>query len=186
MPVQEVFQVGEDHMRKSVEHFHMELQKIRTGRATPALVEELKVEYYGTQVPLQQIATITAPDPHTLLIQPWDKTSLGAIEKAILESELGLNPANDGTVIRVPIPPLTEERRHEIVKLCRKLAEEARIAVRNIRRHMLDQLRKLEKEEHMSEDERRRAEQQVQKLTDRYIEKINEYLEKKEAEVMEV
>jgi len=186
MPVQEVFRVGEDHMRKSVEHFHTELQKIRTGRATPALVEELKVEYYGTQVPLQQIATITAPDPHTLLIQPWDKTSLGAIEKAILESELGLNPANDGTVIRVPIPPLTEERRYEIVKLCRKLAEEARIAVRNIRRHMLDQLRKLEKEEHMSEDERRRAEQQVQKLTDRYIGQINEYLEKKEAEVMEV
>ncbi len=186
MPVQAVFQVGEDHMHKSVEHFHMELQKIRTGRATPALIEELKVEYYGNPVPLQQIASITAPDPHTLVVQPWDKTALSAIEKAILESELGLNPSNDGNVIRIPIPPLTEERRREIVKLCRKLAEEARIAVRNVRRHMLDQLRKLEKEEHLSEDERRRAEQQVQKLTDQYIGKINEYLEKKEAEVMEV
>lgn len=186
MPVDKVFREGEDHMRKSVEHFHTELQKIRTGRATPALVEELKVEYYGTQVPMMQVATITAPDPHTLLIQPWDKTIIGAIEKAILESDLGLNPANDGNVIRVPIPPLTEERRKEIVKLCRKLAEEARIAVRNVRRHMLDELRKLEKEEHLSEDERRRAEQQVQKLTDKFIEKINEYLEKKEQEVMEV
>lgn len=176
----------EDKMKKSVEVIRQELAKIRTGKATTALLDGIKVEYYGSLSPLNQIANVSVADVHTLIVQPWDKSALQSIEKAILTSELGLNPINDGNVLRIPIPPLTEERRKDLVKLCKKFAEDGRIAVRNVRRDAIEHLRKLEKEEHFSEDDRKRAENEVQKLTDKYIKHIDELLAHKEKEIMEV
>jgi ribosome recycling factor len=184
--INKVLRETEDKMKKSVEVVRQEFAKIRTGKATTALLDGIKAEYYGSVLPLNQIANISVSDVHTLIVQPWDKSALQSIEKAILTSELGLNPINDGNILRIPIPPLTEERRRDIVKLCKKFAEDGRIAVRNVRRDAIEQLRKLEKEEHFSEDDRKRAENEVQKLTDKYIKLIDELLEHKEKEVMEV
>ncbi len=182
----QVLKDAEERMKKTIEVIRQEFAKVRTGKATTTLLDGIKVEYYGALVPLNQVANVSVSDIHTLLITPWDKSSISAIEKAILASELGLNPLNDGNVLRIPIPKLTEERRKDIVKLCKKFAEEGRIAVRNIRRDANEHLRKLEKEKHLSEDDRKRAEAEVQKLTDNYIKRIDELLEHKEKEIMEV
>ncbi|NOX36990.1 MAG: ribosome recycling factor [Calditrichaeota bacterium] len=185
MTVKEIFKDADERMRKSVEHVQHELARIRTGRATPALLDVVKVEYYGSKVPLNQVATITAPEPRLLVIQPWEKRIIGDIEKAILESELGLTPSNDGNVIRIPIPELSEERRQELIKLVKKFCEEGRIAVRNVRRDANDHIKKLEKNHEISEDERDRALEKIQELTDKHIKEIDQLLEMKEKEILE-
>lgn len=176
----------EDKMQKATEVLRQELVKIRTGKATTTLLDGIKVDYYGSLVPLNQTANISVGDIHTIIVQPWDKSAIQAIDKAILASELGLNPISDGDVLRIPIPALNEERRKELVKLIKKFGEEGKIAIRNIRRDGNDQLRKAEKEEHLPEDERKRGEQEVQKLTDKYIQSIDDLLAHKEKEIMEV
>jgi len=182
--VKEIMREAKDHMEKAVEVFHGHLAGLRTGRANPELLAHLKVDYYGTEMPLNQIASITAPDARTLVVQPWDQNALAAIEKAIRESDLGLNPATKGDALYISIPPLTEERRKALVKTAHQMAEEARVAIRNVRRHALERLRKYAKEAHMPEDEERRAEGEIQKLTDTYVEKVNQMLAKKEQEIL--
>lgn len=177
---------SEDRMRKVVEVLRNELAHLRTGRATAALLDAVRVDYYGAPTPLHQVANIGTPDVHLITVQPWDKNMMVPIERAILGAELGLNPINDGNVIRVPIPPLNEERRKELVKLAKKFAEEGRVAVRNVRRDCIEHLRKAEKEEHFSEDERQRGEQEAQKLTDKYIKEIDQLMAIKDREIMEV
>ena len=176
---------AEDRMAKALSNLKKELASLRAGRATPSLLDRVQAEYYGVMTPINQLAGITTPDPRTLLIQPWDKQALSAIEKAILKSELGLNPLNDGNVIRVVIPPLTEERRAELVKMTKKYGEEAKVAVRNIRRDANDEIKKLEKQG-MPEDESRRHQEDIQKFTDKYIAEIDKILAAKEKEIMEI
>jgi len=173
-------------MEKSVEALHRELMTVRTGRASPALLERLHVDYYGSPTPLQTIAGISVPEASMLVIQPYDRSSLAAIEKAIQKSDLGLNPSNDGQVIRVAIPQLTEERRKELVKVIHRKAEEARVAVRNIRRDEVDHLRRVEKEGHVSKDEVASKLIDVQKITDQFIARIDDAAQRKEAEILEV
>ena len=173
-------------MEKAIEHFKSELMKVRTGRATTGLLDGIMVDYYGNPTPLNQVATVSTPDARTIIIQPWEKTILGEIERAIMQSDLGFNPANDGSVIRVPVPALTEERRKELVKLCKKMAEDAKVVLRNARRDGNEQLRKAEKEESLSEDDRKWAEGKVQDLTNTYSKKVDEFLAKKETEIMDV
>ena len=177
---------AQERMEKSLESLHKELMSIRTGRASPALVERLNVEQYGTMMPLQGLAGISAPEPRLIVIRPYDKSAIVAIEKAIQNSDLGLTPNNDGEVIRINLPQLTEERRKEMVKQVHHKAEEARISVRNIRRDEVDALRKLEKEGHVSKDEVETAIGDAQKVTDRFVIAIDETVKKKEAEVLEV
>lgn len=172
-------------MQKAVAALQKELVSLRAGRATPALLDRVQVEYYGAMTPLNQLANINVPDPRTLLIQPWDKSSLGAIEKAILKSELGLTPTSDGTMIRLTIPPLTEERRLELVKMTKKYGEDAKVAIRNIRRDSNESIKKMEKTE-ISEDESRRHQDDIQKSTDKYIAEVDKVLAAKEKEIMEV
>lgn len=181
----EILAEADNRMSKSLEALRRDLASIRTSRATPALVERIKVDYYGTPTPLVQLAAISVPEPRTLLIQPWDRNAIGAIEKAILSSDLGITPSNDGRIIRLVFPPLTEERRRELVKIVKKRVEEGRVAIRNIRRDALEGLRKAEREKQISQDEERRAMDKLQKLTDSYIERINKIGEEKEAEIME-
>lgn len=173
-------------MKGAVKSLEEELATLRTGRASPALVERLEVEYYGAATPLMQLATISAPEARLLTIRPFDPGSLKGIERAILGSELGLTPSNDGKIIRLTIPALTEERRHELVKIVNRRTEELRVAVRNIRRDVHNDLREFEKEKLMSEDELKRGEEDLQKLTDRYIGNLDEMSRRKEAEIMEV
>lgn len=175
-----------ERMDKAVAALGHEFAGVRTGRASGAILERVMVDYYGTPTPLLQIAGVSAPEPQMLVITPYDRSAMGAIEKAIRASDLGLNPSNDGTVIRVPFPPLTEERRKELVKLCRHYAEEARVAVRNIRRDVNDYFKRQEKDHEISEDELRRLEAEVQKVTDAHIAQIDELLKRKEAEILEV
>lgn len=184
--IQERLVDAEVRMEKSLESLHKELGGVRTGRATPSLIDRVLVDYYGTPTPLQSIAGITAPEARLLLIQPYDRSSIQAIEKALQRSELALNPSNDGQVIRIAIPPLTEDRRREFAKLVKQKAEEARIAVRNIRRDEVEHLRRLEKEGHVSKDEIERNIAQVQHITDSFIAKVDELAQKKEAEILEV
>lgn len=176
----------EDKMHKTVESVRLEFTKIRTGKATTALLDAIKVDYYGTLTPLKQVANVSVLDVHTLALQPWEKTMIQPIEKAILAANLGLNPMSDGTIVRVPIPPLNEERRRELVKLVKKFAEEGKIAIRNIRRDGIEKLKKAEKDEHFSEDERKRGEQEAQKQTDKFIKDIDGLVTIKEKEIMEV
>jgi ribosome recycling factor len=173
-------------MRSALQVLHDDLAAIRTGRASPALVEKLPVEYYGAPTPLQQLASISVPEPRTLMIKPFDATTLKTIEKAIQSSDLGLNPNNDGKVIHLTLPPLTEERRRDLVKHVHHRLEESRIAVRNIRRDAHNDMRDFEKEKLISEDDLERGEVDLQKLTDRFIEEVGEQGKKKEAEIMEV
>jgi len=173
-------------MDKSVEHARNEFNTVRTGRASAALLDRINVDYYGTATPLKQLATINVPEPRLLTIQPFDPSSIKTIEKAIQESDLGLQPSNDGKVIRLPVPQLTEERRKELVKLVRNMAEEHRIAVREVRRDALRHLQELVRNGDMGDDDERRAEQEVQKLTDAHTKTIDELLKHKEAEIMEV
>jgi ribosome recycling factor len=184
--ISDILKDAEHRMKKSVEITRQELARIRTGRATTALLDGIKVDYYGQNLPITKVANVSVADPHLLTVTPWDKSLLPVIEKAILTSDMGLNPINDGNIIRIPIPPLTEERRRELVKLVKKFCEEGKIAIRNVRRDANEHLRKIEKEQHISEDERRRAEEQVQKLTDKYVKEIDALFEQKEKEIMEV
>lgn len=177
---------AEDKMAKSLEAFQQELTTIRTGRASIGLLDSIEVDAYGQKMKLNQLGTVTAPEARLLVITPWDKSQIGAIEKAIIASPLDLNPSNDGKVIRIPIPQLTEERRKELVKLLGKLAEEARVAVRNIRRHAVDEIKREQKEGAIPEDDAHKLTGEVQKSTDSYIEQIDETLKHKEEEIMEV
>jgi ribosome recycling factor len=176
----------EQKMRKSLEALQKELAGIRTGRASPALIENVRVEYAGAIMPLNQVASISTQGSNLLLIQPWDRTSLTSIEKAILTSDLGLNPASDGRVIRVNIPPLTEERRQELIKVVRRRVEEGRITIRNLRREALDELRTQEKNKELSQDEDKRLQGQLQKLTDSFIAQSERIGQDKEAEILKV
>jgi ribosome recycling factor len=184
--IDEVMAEADEKMRRSVNHAQEEFASIRTGRASPTLVEKLKVDYYGSETLLQQLAGITVPDPRMLVISPYDRSAIASIEKAIMSSDLGLNPSNDGTVIRVMFPQLTEERRRELVKLVHHRAEEGRVAVRNIRRAGRDDLEVLKSEGEMSEDDLHRAERKLQELTDKHINEIDQALHKKEQELLEL
>jgi len=173
-------------MDKSVESAQGEFTTLRTGRASPALLDRIQIDYYGQQTPLKQLATINAPEPRMLTVQPFDPNSLQSIERAIQESDLGLTPSNDGKVIRLPIPQLTEERRQELVKVVRGMAEEGRVAVRNVRRDVIHHLKELVDKGEVGKDEEHRAEERVQKLTDEHTKKIDDLLQRKEAEILEV
>ncbi|GAA0395316.1 ribosome recycling factor [Paenibacillus motobuensis] len=176
---------AEERMEKAIQALKRDLATLRAGRATPALLDRIQVEYYGSLTPLNQLANINTPDSRTLMIQPWDKSSLSDIERAIMKSDLGLTPANDGMNIRLSIPPLTEERRVELVKMTKKYGEESKVAIRNIRRDANDDIKKLEKTD-ISEDESRRHQDDVQKMTDKYIAEVDKVLAAKEKEIMEV
>jgi ribosome recycling factor len=184
--VNEALADGESRMKGAVRSLEEDLAGIRTGRASPALVERLQVDYYGVPTSLMQLATISAPEPRLLTIRPFDPGSLKSIERAIQASDLGLNPGNDGKLIRLVIPPLTEERRRELVKVVHHRAEESRVAVRNVRRDVQNDLREFEREKVISEDDLRRGETDLQKITDRMIEQVNEISQRKETEVLEV
>ncbi len=173
-------------MEKAIQAYTRQLATVRAGRANPALLDTVQVEYYGALTPLKQLATVTAPEPRMLLVTPFDKTAINDMERAILKADLGLTPSNDGNVIRINIPVLTEERRKELVKVVRKYAEEAKVAVRNIRRDSNDELKKLEKNGELTEDELRGYQDDVQKTTDQYIQKIDDLTKEKEEEVMSV
>ena len=175
-----------DRMDKSVEATHEHFNSVRTGRASAALLDRIQIDYYGTKTPLKQLATINAPEPRLLTVQPFDPSSLSSIERTIQESDLGLTPSNDGKIIRLPIPQLTEERRKELVKVARQMAEEGRVAIRNVRRDVMHHLKELVDKGEVGSDEEHRAEERVQKLTDDHVHKIDELLKRKEAEIMEV
>jgi ribosome recycling factor len=177
---------ADDRMGKAIDALKRALATIRTGRASPSLVENVQVDYYGTPTPMNQLATIAIPEARLIVIQPWDKKALSNIEKALLASDLGLNPSNDGTVIRLPIPPLSEERRRDLVRTLGGRIENGKVAVRNVRRSALEQLRNLEKAKEISQDEARRAQDDLQQLTDAHIDTIDDISKAKEAEIMQV
>ena len=173
-------------MDRSLDAFRRDLTQLRTGRATPSLIENLAVDYYGTATPLNQIASISAPDARAIMVQPWDKGALREIEKSLLKSEMGFNPSNDGNIITVPIPPLTNERRQEMVKLLKRKAEDGKVSVRNVRRDGLETLRKMERDKDISQDQNRRAQDQLQKVTDAHTKQIDDTASAKEAEILQV
>jgi ribosome recycling factor len=184
--LKDIYKEAESRMKGAVQALEDDLSGIRTGRASPALVEKLPVEYYGTHTPLLQLASINVPEPRSLMIRPFDASSLKAIERAIRTSDLGLNPNNDGKAIRLNLPPLTEERRRDLVKLVNNRVEEARVAVRNVRRDSIKDLREFEQEKLISEDEREKGEAELQKITDRFVAEVNAVGERKEKEILEV
>ncbi len=184
--VDEVMRDTEERMQKAVAALSRELQTLRAGRATTALLDKITVDYYGVPTPLNQMATLSAPEARLLVIQPWDKSVVKDVEKAIQKSDLGLTPNSDGAIIRLSIPELTQERRKELVKIVKKKAEEGRVAVRNIRRDANDMIKEMEKEKEISEDESHRAQDEVQKLTDNYIKEVDGVLENKEKEILEI
>jgi ribosome recycling factor len=184
--IDELLADAKDRMGKSVESIRHEFGSVRTGRASPALLDRISVDYYGTATPLKQLATITAPEARLLTIQPYDKSSIKAIERAILESDVGLTPNNDGNLIRLAVPELTEERRKQLVKVVKHIAEEGRVAVRNIRRDVMHDLRELKEAGEAGSDDEHRAEQELQKLTDGRVKELDELLKHKEAEILEV
>ncbi len=186
MDMDTLFLEAEERMSKAAGSLEKDFAKLRTGRATTALVDSIKADYYGTPTPVSQLASVTVPDSRSITIQPWDRSAFSAIEKAILKSDLGLTPINDGKIIRINIPALTEERRKELVKVARKYTEEAKVAVRNVRRDANDTLKKMEKEKLASEDERKKGEEEVQKLTDRFIAAIDKITATKEKEILEI
>jgi ribosome recycling factor len=177
---------GTDKMAKAIVVLKDELAGIRTGRATPALLSRIVVDYYGTQVPIQQLASFSVPEPRTLVIQPFDKNAISSMEKAIMSSDVGITPGNDGNVIRLSFPPLTEERRKELIKLVHHRGEEGRVAVRNIRRHTKEELERLEREGRISEDDLVRSEKELQKQTDKHVAEVDEVVAHKEAELKEI
>ena len=184
--IEDVQKDAEERMKKALDALRRELASIRTGRATPALIDRLPVEYYGTPMPLNQLATVTAPEPRLLVVQPWDKASLALIEKALQKSEMGFNPANDGRLIRIPIPPLTEERRRELVKMVKHKIEDARVSIRNIRRDAMHDLKELENEKMISTDDHKRADARMEELVHKYIRQAEHIGDDKETEVLEV
>ena len=181
-----VIQNSEERMKKSIISLENEFNTLRTGRASASLFDKIRVECYGQPTPLSQIASISVPEARLVVIQPWDKSLLNTIEKALLKSELSVNPNNDGKLIRINIPPLTEERRKELVKVAKNTAESSRVSIRNIRRDSIEELKKLEKQKEISEDQLKLGQDQIQKLTDRFVADINSILDKKEHEIMEV
>ena len=184
--IDDILKDAKQRMQKSVESLRQDLTKIRTGRAHTSLLDHITVEYYGSEVPLNQVSNVNVEDPRTLTVTPWEKDMVQPIEKAIMNSDLGLNPATAGTVIRVPLPPLTEERRRDMIRVVRQEAENGRIAVRNIRRDALGDVKDLLKEKMIGEDEERRAEAQIQTLTDEHVAKIDRLLDEKESELLEI
>jgi ribosome recycling factor len=186
MTVEETLHDAEQKMRSAVAFARDELASLRTGRANPKLLDRIQVEYYGTKVGLRELASISVPEPRLLVIQPYDKGAMQGMERAILQSDLGLTPTNDGNVIRLAFPPLTEERRRDLTKVARDRGEEGRVAVRNVRRHAKEHLERLEKEHTISEDDLARSERELQHLTDTYVKEIDGLLQHKEAELMEV
>lgn len=186
MTVESSMKEGTEKMAKAIVVLKDELAGIRTGRATPALLSRIVVDYYGTQVPIQQLASFSVPEPRTLVIQPFDKNAISAMEKAIMSSDVGITPGNDGNVIRLSFPPLTEERRKDLIKLVHHRGEEGRVAVRNIRRHTKEELEKLEREGRISEDDLVRSEKELQKQTDKHVAEIDEVVAHKEAELKEI
>ena len=184
--IDEIHNRAEAKMKKAIESFQHELNKIRTGKASASILDGIKVNYYGSIVPLNQAASISVPEPRLITIQPWDKSMISEIEKTILKSDLGLTPINDGHIIRLPIPPLTEERRQELVKQTKRMGEEIKVSIRNSRREANDALKKAEKEGDISEDDARRGQGNVQDLTNDYIKKVDEMLKAKEKEIMEI
>lgn len=184
--VNDILSDAEERMKDALGRLSTNFASVRTGRANAMILDHVKAEYYGTLTPINQMAAIKTPDAHTLVIEPWDKSALGGIEQALLKSDLGVTPNNDGSVIRLPFPPLTEERRREFVKQCREYAEEGRVGVRTVRRDANAAVERSVKEDNLPEDEQRRAEASIQKLTDKYIAQIDEALKKKEDEVMAI
>ena len=184
--IEEIKQDAADRMAKSIDSLRQELTKLRTGRAHTSLLDHITVEYYGSEVPINQVANISVGDARTLVVSPWEKNMIGPVEKAIRSSDLGLNPSTAGTVMRIPLPPLTEERRRDMVKVVRHEGEGAKVAIRNIRRDANNDFKTLNKEKEISEDEQRKAEESVQKLTDKFIAEVDSVLADKEAELMEI
>ena len=184
--VEEIFEDLKDRMGKSIESLKREYSRLRTGRASISLLDGIRVSYYDTPTPLNQMASLAVPEPRLIVIQPWDKTAIEDIEKAILKSELGLTPINDGKVIRISIPPLTEERRKELVKVARKMSEENKVAIRNIRRDANEMLKDLKKEKEITEDDLYRSQEEVQKTTDQFISQVDELCAAKEKEILEI
>jgi len=184
--IREIIQDAEDRMKKTVENLRKEYGSLRAGRANPSLLDKITVDYYGVPTPINQLANISVPEPRMLVIQPWDKSSLPTVEKAILKSDLGLTPSSDGQVIRITIPQLTKERRADLVKVVRKKAEETKVAIRNIRRDANDHIKLMEKEHEVSEDDAKRAQEETQKGTDRFIKEVDHVVQVKEEEIMEV
>jgi ribosome recycling factor len=182
--LQEILDKTNDSMSKSLEHFKQQLQKVRTGRASASIFDNVKADYYGSPTLLSQMSTISAPDARTIVIQPYDRNNIAAIEKAIQQADLGFNPQSDGMIIRIPVPPLTEERRKEFVKLCKKYAEEGKVAVRNIRRDQIEVIRKAEKDKKITEDDKKKGEDEIQKITDDYIKKVDSTFTQKEKELL--
>lgn len=186
MPMKAAIKESEEKMSKSIDSMLHEFNSIRTGRANSALLDSVKIDYYGSLMPINQVAGVTTPDARMILVQPWEKNMVGPIEKAIREANLGFNPANDGNVIRVPIPPLNEERRKEMAKLVKKYGEDAKVAIRNIRRDGNEKLKKLEKEKLITEDHLKSSEVDMQKLTDKFIKEVDTHVASKEKEIFEV
>jgi ribosome recycling factor len=186
MTVEDTLRDADQKMRGAVSFTQEELGSIRTGRANPKLLDRLSVDYYGTQVQFKELASLSVPEPRLLVIQPYDRSAIPAMERALTSSDLGLTPSNDGVVIRLSFPPLTEERRKELIKLARDRAEDGRVAVRNVRRHAKDTLERLERDHSISEDDLRRSEKELQRVTDQYVGEVDELLERKEKELMEV
>lgn len=184
MSIESIYSDTKDRMQKSVDHLLTELAKVRTGRATPALLDSIKVDYYGTPSPLNQVASVSAPEPRLLVVQPWEKSLIPEIEKQILAADLGLNPANDGTLVRIPIPELSDERRQQLIKMVKNFCEEARVAIRNVRRDANDQVKKLEKDHEISEDNSHDALENIQTYTNDHIKIVDGMLEKKEKELL--
>ena len=186
MTVQTTLGEAGEKMDKAISVLKEELGSIRTGRATPALLSRIVVDYYGTQVPIQQLASFSVPEPRTLMIQPYDKNAVAAMEKAIMASDVGITPSSDGNVIRLSFPPLTEERRKELIKVVHQRGEEGRVAVRNVRRHSKETMERMQREHEMSEDDLKRAEKELQRLTDQFVAEVDRTLEHKEKELLEV
>ncbi|NLE02489.1 MAG: ribosome recycling factor [Fibrobacter sp.] len=184
--IDEVISETNQRMTKAIDSFKKDLSRIRAGRATPALLDGISVDYYGSPMPVNQVANISVPDARMVIVQPWEKSMLTAIEKAIQVSDLGLNPQNDGNLIRLPIPPLSEERRKDLFKNCKKTGEESKVGIRNIRRDSNEKIKKAEKDKAITQDESKKAQDEVQKLTDKYIKIVEELLVHKEKEIMEV
>ena len=184
--LKDILNDAKDRMTKSVELFRKDLATVRAGRANPSILDKVTVDYYGTATPLNQLGNISAPEPRLLTIQPWDKSALAAIEKAILKSDLGLNPSNDGSLIRLVIPQLTQERRVELVKTTKKKGEDCKVSIRNIRRDAQDKIKACEKSKECSEDESKKALEDLQKSTDKFVKEVDQILENKEKEIMEV
>jgi ribosome recycling factor len=186
MQLNNIYKAAEEKMAKAIEALEHEFTGLRTGRAAVGFVDNVQVEAYGSRMPLKQVATVSTPDARTLMIQPFDKSMLAAIEKSILSANLGMTPSNDGKLIRLNIPPLTEERRKDLVKMAKKMAEDSRISIRNSRRHANDDIKKTEKDKEISEDDREKATKHVQEITDKYVKEIDTLLAKKEKDIMEI